>query len=255
MTVLELFGKLEEILPPDFQGETDCDGAQCVPFSGRQVKKVLVALDPYGPAVETAVNEGFDLLLTHHPLIFWDRIPGSPPDVWFNELYSHGVAQFSFHLRLDNARGGVNDVLAELIGLNNVTTYGIGETPSLGRVGNLAYPLTVCELAGRVKDVLGAPSVRYTELPKDRKAERVAVLGGASTDFIEAAKAAGADAIVGGEFKHHAYGYAAGMGIAVVEAGHYYTEDPVCGVLASLVRRFVPDAEVKIIHSVPVKEI
>lgn len=255
MTILELYNRLEAKLPPVFSEEIDADGAQCVPQPGREVKRVLVSLDPYGAAVDEAIKNGYDLLLTHHPLIYGERVPGTPPDRWFNQLYSHGVAQISFHMRLDNAPGGVNDVLAELVGLRNVTSFGILEAPELGRIGELASPLSPGELADRVKNVLNAEKVIYTDLPDDASIHRVAVVGGAASDFLEAAKSAGADAIVGGEFKHHTYGYAAEMGISIIEAGHFHTEDPVCQVLAEFVRKILPDAEVRVFSQIPTKVI
>jgi putative NIF3 family GTP cyclohydrolase 1 type 2 len=77
-------------------------------------------------------------------------------------------------------------------------------------------------------------------------------LGGSASDAILSAALAGADAIVGGEFKHHTYGYAAiegnGKGIAIIEAGHYHTEFPVCQRLFDLVSEAVPEAEINILH-------
>lgn len=255
MTVSEFIKNLEEILPPAFSGEIDTDGAQCVPDPDRTVKKVLVSLDPYGFAVNEAVRGGYDLLLTHHPLFYFGREPETPQDKWGERLEAAGVAQVSFHMRLDNARGGVNDLLAGLLGLRNVKTFGIPECDSLGRIGELPRPVSVADFAATVRDVLGAGKVNYTELPDDRLVAKVAVLGGASSDFVAAAAEAGADAIVGGEFKHHIYGIAGALDIAVIEAGHYFTENPVCAVLADMVRRVCPGAEVTVMSPAPVKVI
>ena len=80
----------------------------------------------------------------------------------------------------------------------------------------------------------------------------MAVLGGSASDAISTAAELSADAIVGGEFKHHTYGYAAvegaGRGIALIEAGHYHTEAPVCQKLRELVLVAVPSAQVDILH-------
>lgn len=255
MTVAELIKKLEEILPPAFPEEIDTDGAQCVPDPDRTVKKVLVSLDPYGFATNETINGEYDLLLTHHPLFYFGREPGTPQDKWGEQLESAGVAQVSFHMRLDNATGGVNDRLAELLGLADVKTFGIPECDALGRIGTLPNPVTVADFAAAVRDVLGAGKVNYTELTDEKLVKTVAVLGGASSDFVAAAAEAGADAIVGGEFKHHIYGIARALDIAVVEAGHYFTENPVCEVLAGMVRRACPDAEVTVISPAPVKVI
>lgn len=251
MTICELYNYLETILPPlEIEG-VDSDGIHTMPEPDREIKKVLVALDPYEKAVSAALNGGYDLLLTHHPLFWGEPIPDTPPERWNNMLNEAKIASFSFHIRLDRAKGGVNDILAGLLGLKNIVTFDEPEIPGLGRIGDLESPMSETELAQRVKDALGAQSVTYTLLSDGRKIKRVAVLGGSASDAIASAAAAGADAIVGGEFKHHTYGYAAvecdGKGISIIEAGHYHTEAPVCEMLRALVLGAIPDTQIDIL--------
>ena len=148
--------------------------------------------------------------------------------------------------------GGVNDVLANLLEIENVKSFDDPEIPAIGRIGDLKREMTEAEFAGFVKAKLNADSVTYTLLPDGRKIKKVAVLGGSASDAISSAALAGADAIVGGEFKHHTYGYAAveaaGKGIALIEAGHYHTEYPVCEKLRELVLDAIPESQVDILH-------
>lgn len=251
MTLIELYNYLEAILPPlDIEG-IDCDGIHTLPEPTREVKKVLIALDPYEKAVEAAITGGYDLLLTHHPLFWGEPVPNTPPERWYNKLIEANVASFSFHIRLDKAEGGVNDILADLFELDDVKPFDDPEIPAIGRIGTLKSEMTERELAELVKSKLGAQSVTYTLLPDGRKIKKVAVLGGSASDAIFAAAETGADAIVGGEFKHHAYGYASvegsGRGIALIEAGHYHTEAPVCERLSELVLEAIPTAQVDIL--------
>lgn len=251
MNLRELYEKLEKILPPLSIEGIDSDGIHLMPEPEREVKRVLVALDPYEKAVDAALEGKYDLLLTHHPLFWGEPVPNTPPENWYNRLNDAGVSCFSFHIRLDLAKGGVNDILAELFGLENVITFDEPEIPALGRIGDLPKPMTEVEIAAHVKQVLGSDSVTYTLLPDGRKIKRVAVFGGSTSDAISAAAEAGADAIIGGEFKHHTYGYASrennGRGIAIIEAGHYHTEAPVCRKLSELVSDLIPDAVVDIL--------
>ena len=133
--------------------------------------------------------------------------------------------------------------------MKNVIKFDEPDIEGLGRIGDLETPMEIKKFADFVKRTLDAQSVTYTVLPDDRKIERVAVLGGSASDAVSVAASLGADAIVGGEFKHHSYGYAAleGNGIAIVEAGHYHTEVPVCQRLYDMVKELIPEAEVKII--------
>ena len=250
MTVKQLYEYIENILPPRYSEEIDTDGAQAMPHPEREVGRVLVALDPYRAAVERAINGGFDVLLTHHPLIYGEAVEGTPPAKWLGELNSAGVAAFSFHLRLDTAKGGVNDILGDLLGLRNAVAFGDEEVTDLGRIGTLDGEVSLFELAERTSQALKTKSVKYSNCP-DKRVRRVAVAGGATTDFIAPAAALGADAIVGGEFKHHAWGYAEGLGIALVEAGHYHTENPVCRRLAEIVRSADADITVDVLDYSP----
>lgn len=251
MTVKELYIALENKLPPlEIEG-IDSDGIHTMPAPDRKVKKVLVALDPYEKAIKAAIDGGYDLLLTHHPLFWGEPIPSTPPERWYNMLLKAEIASFSFHIRLDKAEGGVNDILAQRLELDNIKPFDDPEIPAIGRIGDLKCQMTEVELAQFVKSKLGADSVTYTLLPDGRKIKKVAVLGGSASDTIASAALAGADAIVGGEFKHHTYGYsfveANGRGISLIEAGHYHTEAPVCDRLRELVLEAIPDAQVDIL--------
>ena len=252
MKLIELYNHLESILPPLDIEEIDSDGIHTLQNPDREVKKVLIALDPYEKAVNAAIEGGYDLLLTHHPLFWGEPIPNTPPERWYNKLLEAEVASFSFHIRLDKAVGGVNDILARLLELEDIEPLDDPEIPAIGRIGTLNAEMTERELAEFVKAKLDAQRVTYTVLPDGRKIKKVAVLGGSASDAITTAAEAGADAIVGGEFKHHTYGYAAvegaGRGIALIEAGHYHTEAPVCQKLRELVLEAVPSAQVDILH-------
>ncbi|MGM9641863.1 MAG: Nif3-like dinuclear metal center hexameric protein [Eubacteriales bacterium] len=249
MTVKELYERLEAILPPLKIEGIDCDGIHTMPNPHGEAGKVLVALDPYEKAVTEAIRGDYDVLLTHHPLFWGEPMPNTPPEYWYNKLEEAGIASFSFHIRLDRARGGVNDILAKRLGLINIEPFDEPEIPGLGRIGELKEEMTESQLAAHVKEALNAPMVRFTLLPDGRLIKRVAVLGGSASDAISSAASSGADAIVGGEFKHHAYGYAAveGNGIAIIEAGHYHTEFPVCEKLRDMILRINADIKVDIL--------
>ena len=80
MTIKELYEFLEAKLPPlDIEG-IDSDGVHLMTDPGREVKKVLVALDPYEKAVNAAIEGKYDILLTHHPLFWGEPVPDTPPD-------------------------------------------------------------------------------------------------------------------------------------------------------------------------------
>lgn len=246
MTVRQLYEFMNGRIPASLSCEWDNDGLMCCPDGCRNVRKVLVTLDVTADAVDEAVSGGFDVIVSHHPFIFHAQksltddanVPRKAMT-----LIRNGIAVMSFHTRLDALEGGVNDLLAERLGVTDVAPVG-ADNPAICRVGHLEKECTATEFAQRVKQALGAPFVLLADA--GRPAYRIALLGGEGGDDIETAKAAGADTFVSGRLGYHNMTDAPDCGINLIEAGHFYTEDPVCGFIAELIR----EADSKIACSV-----
>ena len=235
MTVRELYAFLNEKIPPSLSCDWDNDGLMCCPDPETDVKRVLVALDITEKVVQEAITGGYGVILSHHPLIFSPlrRIePSDPIARKLIDLIRAGVTVMSFHTRLDAVKGGVNDVLAEALGLKNVEPFGEnGE--AIGRIGTLEAPTTLAELAATVKRATGAEAVQVSNA--GNPVYRVAVLGGSGSDDVRAAAQAGADTYVSGELKHSYLTDAPECGINLIAAGHFYTENLVCERIRELV--------------------
>ena len=86
------------------------------------VRRVRVALDPLPEVVEQACDDGVDMLVTHHPLIFRPLKSldfSTPAGRIVRMALEHRLAVFSAHTNLDSARGGINDYLCGVLGLKN----------------------------------------------------------------------------------------------------------------------------------------
>ncbi|MBQ8340918.1 MAG: Nif3-like dinuclear metal center hexameric protein [Clostridia bacterium] len=244
MTVKELYAYISAFAPSALSAEWDNDGIACCTDTGRPVKRVLVALDTTEAVVDKAINENFDVLLTHHPLLFRGvkaLTPVTTVPRKLLKLIKADVTAMSFHTRLDAAVGGVNDILAETLGLSNVTAFG-PEGEEMGRIGDLRETVTAGKCAQTVCEKLQIPAVL---LAGEGSVRRVAVLGGEGGDFVSAAKAAGADLFLAGRIGYHRMLDGAEEGIALIEAGHFATEVAVCRKLAALVREADPAAFVE----------
>ncbi|MBR4872828.1 MAG: Nif3-like dinuclear metal center hexameric protein, partial [Clostridia bacterium] len=127
MTVSELYRFLENKIPKSLSCEWDNDGLMCCPDPAREVKKVLFALDITEAVVEMAIEKGCDVILSHHPLVFRPvkalTTEGGVPRKLIR-LVQNGISAMSFHTRLDAVCGGVNDILAATLGLENVSAFG-----------------------------------------------------------------------------------------------------------------------------------
>lgn len=255
MTVSELYQFLDQRIPRSLSCEWDKDGLMCCPEPDREAKRVLLALDITEAVIDVAIEKKCDVILSHHPLVF-HPVPsltlerGVPRKLI--RLVQNGISAMSFHTRLDAVEGGVNDVLAALLGLENVSAFGY-EGEQIGRVGTLASPLSLEDFAKFVKRVLATPVVLVGG--NDVTVSRVAVLGGGGGSFIGAAEACGADVLVSGRVDYHALADAPEGKIALIEAGHYYTECPVLPALAEMVKAADGSIETIITESVNIRVI
>ncbi len=247
ITVSELYRKLDAAIPASLSCEWDNDGLMCCPKPDRACRRVLLALDITERVVDRAISEGFDAILSHHPLVF--RPIGAltteaPVPRKLIKLVENGISAMSFHTRFDATVGGVNDALAAAIGLKDPVPFG-NEGEEMGRVGEIE-PCTLSEFAEAVKKALGAPVVLASG---EKTVRRVALLGGSGSDFVSAAKKAGADTYLSGELAYHHMSEARENGINLVTAGHYHTENVALPALAKLVKDADPDILTEIVEA------
>lgn len=201
------------------------------------LERVLLAVDCLPATVEQAVEVGAQLIVAHHPLLL--RGVSSVATTSYKGRVVHrmirsGVALFVAHTNADVAAPGVSDALADRLGLRDTAALhpadgaAAGGRRGLGRVGHLDRPVSLAELADRVATVLPstAGGIRVAGDP-DRRVATVAVCGGAGDSFLADAAAAGADAYLTADLRHHpASEYVAEGGPALLDAAHWATEWP-----------------------------
>ena len=155
MTVKEIYEKICLRIPEELSEEWDNDGIMCCPDDFVNVNRALVALDVTEEVVDYAIDNGFELIVSHHPLIF-KPLSSLNTDNHISrkviKLISAGVSVISLHTRADKVRGGVNDCLAKLLGLSDVETFG---DDCLGRIGHLERETSIEEFSSHIKSALG----------------------------------------------------------------------------------------------------
>ena len=241
MTVKELYEKFDAHFPKETAAEWDNDGLMCTPDGNAPVRRVLFTLDVTEGAVDYAKENGYDLILSHHPFIFRPLSALDGEDAVSRkviDLLQSGISVFSFHTRADAKAGCINDLLAELFALRDPAPF---TEDGIGRIGNLSAPASLSDFAATVKEKLGTPHLLYGDA--HRPVSRVAVVGGSGKDAIADAIAAGADTLLTGELGYHALMDAESLGINLIEAGHFFTEAPILSHFAKLLRDFLPSAE------------
>ncbi len=255
MKTIELYNFLNDAIPASLSCDWDNDGLMCSGDTEKEVKKVLIALDITEKVVEKAVNEGFDVIISHHPMIF-KNIGAVNPSVASAKkaiaLIKKDISAMSFHTRLDALAGGVNDVLCKKIGLINARPFGpCGE--EMGRIGTLDAPMEIEVFCEKLKNVLGVPFVLFSSCGK--RVQKVALLGGDGKDFVNSAIMSGADTYLSGRISYNIMVDAPEIGINLIEAGHYFTEAPVCQFLSKLVKNADNNIQIEIFNSNEIKVI
>lgn len=235
MTVGELDRLLSGKFTLDLKAPWDNDGIMVCDDVTRPIQSVLVALDPAEMVIRYAIENGFDALVTHHPLVFRKMNAITPATLTGRKailaLENH-LAVLSYHTRMDAGDDGVNDALCQALWHQAEGTFGDAENPTLGRYFTLAEPIQAGEYANLIRDALDAGHVRITGDPH-KPVRKVALCGGDGKDFVNAALEIGADLYLTGDAGYNMAADAAEEGLVVVEAGHYHTEAPVCRTLAA----------------------
>lgn len=233
ISVKDFIKMMNEMLPVRLAEEWDNVGLQ-VGRNEKEVKVILCALDFSAEVLEQAAQLHTDIIVTHHPAIFHGIKQFTDLD-WRTALLLEAarkdIAVYSAHTNLDSVAGGVNDVLANLLGLENVESLSGEDTlEGIGRIGVLKETMELAMFSEKVKNALKLKYV--TAVPAGRKVHKVAICGGSGMDFLDYAVRAGADTYVTGDIKYHDAQDARGKHINLIDATHQGTELPVVNELA-----------------------
>lgn len=249
VTLLELEQSLYALAPKEGAMGWDNVGL-LVGNPTKTATKVLVALDGTHGVVDEAIALGCDAIVTHHPIMNCKWLPvqtlreDTVQGRLLRKLIAHDIGVISMHTNLDVSVGGVNDVLAQVLGLQEIAPLA---EDGLGRIGTLPAPVTTADFVAMVKQNLQANGVRYVDCGK--MISKVAVGGGACRDYATQALALGCDAFVTSDVGYHDFQDAQNAGLCLVDAGHFPTENPVCQVVQAYVQEKFPALEVVLSQS------
>lgn len=226
MKIKEVAETLERFAPLPLQESYDNAGLQIGLTVDEEVSGVLLCLDVTEEVVREAETKGCNLIVAHHPLLFRPlrRITLlTQVERCVVEAVKKGIAVYAAHTNLDNAPGGVNFMMAERLGLEDVTFLEPmkGREGGSGVVGTLPRPMFPDAFLTRVAGIFGVEAMLHNGFP--RMVGRVALCGGAGDFLLDAAVSAGADAFLTGEMGYHRYfGHEDDLLIGVM--GHYQSE-------------------------------
>lgn len=237
LTVEDLCILLDDLAPWPLTEKWDNTGLM-VGNPKAAVSSILIALDPTPQLLAEASATGADVIITHHPLIFHplkSLQTTAPGGRVVAEAVKKDISIIACHTNLDAATGGVNDILADGLGMQNRRPLLEAHEEShcgLGRIGEYDPPVDAQELVNRLRKLCSPPWLLAAG-PRPKRISCFAVCGGSCSDMVETAVKQGAQVFITSEVKHAAARYAEEAGIWLIDGGHFATEYPAMKILAS----------------------
>ena len=244
-TVQEIESFLFSLAPKELAMDWDNVGL-LVGAPEQEVQSVLVALDITEQVADEAITRGAQLIVAHHPVMNckWLPVQSVRGDTCQGRLLmkmiQNHISGICMHTNLDIAEGGVNDQLARKLNLQ--VCEALGED-GCGRVGELSEACALSDFIEQVYDALHCTGLRYVSAGRDVR--RVAVGGGACWDYHRSAIEKHCDTFVTSDLSYHDFLDARALGLNVIDAGHFPTEDVVCPALVSLLSEQYPEVHVQ----------
>ena len=239
---------LEELAPKSLAEDWDNVGFLLGKREG-EVKRVYLCLDVDSFAVKTAIEEGCDFILSHHPFIF-KGLKSITGDEWQGKkiisLVENKISVFSMHTNFDSVEKGMAELVAEVLGwkkegvIEAVNPSESGAEQGIGFFTHLEKELSCEELANYVKETCKLPYIEYFD--SGRKIRKLAVCPGSGRSFL-ASLPSDVDAYISGDFGHHDAIDSKEKGLSLINAGHYGLEHFFVPYMKGLISRHFPEIE------------
>lgn len=251
-SVAEIRDYFEQCAPSYMKLDFDNVGL-LVGFCGAEVTRVLTALDITDAVIDEALADGAQLIVSHHPLLF-DAVKRVTDDDTKGKkiikLIQNGISALCLHTNMDAAEGGVNDCLMAALGaqvtglLDPHGAHPDGRPYGISRLGRLPAPMAFDVFLQQTKQRLHTNGLRYVD--GGRPVEHIACCGGAGGSDMGKAYAAGCDTYVTADLKYDHFLLAKELGLNLIDADHFCTENVVVPKLQALLQAQFPDLTVSI---------
>lgn len=240
VTVNEISENLNELSPVSLKMDFDNVGL-LVGNGAAEVTKCLVALDITNEVIDEAVNTGAELIVSHHPIIFEPQKTVIENDIVGGKLYKlikNDISAICMHTNLDIAEGGVNDALMAAL---QCPVCGALDDDGCGRVGEYDREIAFEEFLSFCKEKLNTKGLRYYYAGKPVK--KLAVMGGSGGSSIVTAAQKGCDTYVTADVKYNNFLDAKELGINLIDADHFCTENVIVPVIEKRLSAAFKDVE------------
>ncbi len=252
MKCKEIVDLLEKYSPKMYAQEWD-NVSLLVGSENKDVNSILVTLDVDNAAIEYAIENNIDMIVSHHPVIFSSM--KSVTDADYNgkriyELLKHDIAVYSMHTNYDLTH--MADLAAKKLSMKNANAFETmceinNEKAGIGKIA-VCKKMSLRQWANKVKEAFLLDVVKvYGDL--DKTIETVVVYPGSGKDAVNLAIMKKADLIITGDIGHHTAIDAMDQGLAIIDATHYAVEcifiENVAQYLKSVVQCNIIQQEIK----------
>lgn len=236
MKIKDVIKFLEERFPLSLQEDWDNSGLQIGNIEN-DLTNIMISLDLDEQTIQKAKEKSCNLIINHHPFLF-----SSIKSIDLNEekgkiikdLIKNDITVFAMHTNLDIGKGGVNDNLAKLLELRDISNLDTNNENPMARFG-YTDEKTAYDFSKYIKDKLNCKGlILYGD--KDKKIEKVALCGGAGSDFINDAIQKGCDLIVTSDVKYHE-AIDNCKKINIVDPGHFASENHIIYMIKDLLEK------------------
>ena len=246
--------KVIEILEKQSPKSYACDWDNVGLLVGREdkeIQKIYIALDATDEAIEEAIANGADMLLTHHPMIFKGMKWVTQEDFIGRRiirLIQNDISYYAMHTNFDVM--GMADLAADYLGISDTRVLeitSVSETgeEGIGRYGSLKKEMTVRECCEEVKQAFSLENVKvFGNL--ERKVKTAAISPGSGRSVISNALQAGVDVLITGDIDHHEGIDAVAQKLTVIDAGHYGVEHIFIPYMEQYLKREAKELEIAV---------
>lgn len=234
VTVGDVYRYIDSFAPFSTQDGFDNSGL-LVGSMDATVTKIAVCLDITRKVAEEAALRGAELIVSHHPLIF-HKLSAIEIHNPINILIKNGISAICAHTNIDICKNGISDMMLELLefkGEAKVLEPIHKDGSGYGRIVELDFVADASALAAACKSAFHCNTVRYYDSGRIIKTVGVCSGAGGSEEDVANAAKMGCDALITGDVKHSGFIEALNRGITLIDAGHFHTENIICGKISA----------------------
>lgn len=257
MIAKDIIKIIEEQFPPVNAEDWDNVGLLIGNYD-KEVKKIQFSIDATLEAIDNAIENKIDMIITHHPIIF-KAIKNINNNTVIGrkilKLIKNDINVYCIHTNLDSTLGGLNDYILNKLGIENSQILDLDkETKSgIGRVYKLKDEIFLKQYLDILKEKLGLKNIRIISKNKDRKIKKIALINGSAMSYWKLANSIKVDLFITGDITYHDALDAKESGMNVIDFGHYESEHFFYELLKFYLEKF--NLEFNVFNDGPVFEI